>query len=228
MASFIIGITAALATSCALQVQRRDGVGQQVDVSQFEAMIPLTGECAPYWTYEHRNANRIHRSEFAPEHFVRCKDGWVILHGMEEHHWRGLIKMMGNPDWADAELFKDTYTRGTYWDSLQPLIEEWTTKHTKAELFEMTKTRNVPVGPARVMSEVLETEQFRVRDFFTEIEHPATGRLIYPGAPCKFSKAPWTIRRPAPMLGQHNKEVYCDQLGYSREELVKMYEAGII
>ena len=78
------------------------------------------------------------------------------------------------------------------------------------------------------MSEVLATEQFEVRDFFAEIEHPETGRITCPGAPCKFSRTPWAIRRPAPLLGQHNFEVYCEQLGYSRAELVKMFEVGII
>jgi len=228
MGSFIIGTTAALGTLNALQVQQRDGVGQQVDVSHLESIIPLTGECAPYWAYEHRSASRIYRAEFAPEHFVRCKDGWIVLHGMEEHHWRGFVEMMGNPGWAEAEVFKDTWSRGTYWDSLLPLIEEWTTQYTKAEVFEMTKTRSIPVGPARSMSEVMDTEQFKVRDFFAEIEHPETGRITYPGAPFKFSRTPWAIRSPAPLLGQHNLEVYCQQLGYSREELVKMFETGII
>jgi len=135
---------------------------------------------------------------------------------------------MGNPPWADEELFKDTWSRGKYWESLQPLIEEWTTRHTKAELFQMAKEKSIPVGPARTMDEVLSGEQFKVRDFFVDIEHPVAGTLTYPGAPCLYSETPWRIRRPAPTLGQHNEEIYCGQLGYSRTELVKLYETGII
>ena len=79
-----------------------------------------------------------------------------------------------------------------------------------------------------LIPEVLEREQFKERDFFIDIEHPETGKLTYPGAPYKLPKTPWKIRRAAPLLGQHNVDIFCSELGYTKMELVKMYEAEII
>ncbi|MFQ5925569.1 MAG: CoA transferase, partial [Dehalococcoidia bacterium] len=78
------------------------------------------------------------------------------------------------------------------------------------------------------MEELLNDPHFRERGFWAEIDHPMTGKLTYPGAPIKAEEMPWVIRRSAPLLGQHNEEIYCDRLGYSRQDLVKLKEARVI
>jgi len=226
-ASFITGITAAVATMCALHVQRHTSLGQQVDVSQLEAVVLLGGPIPAYWPYEHRSRTRASRFALAPIAFLKCKDGWICINAVEEHHWRRFVNIMGNPEWADEELFKDTYSRGEYWESLEPLITDWTMKHTIAEILE-AGGKELPIGPVKSVAEIMESRQLKERGFFIEVEHPKAGKLTYPGAPYRFSRTPWIIRRPAPLLGQHNEDVYCNQLGYTKKELVKMYEAGII
>ncbi|MDD5126541.1 MAG: CoA transferase [Dehalococcoidales bacterium] len=226
--SFITGVTAAMGTMFAVEARRYTGLGQQVDCSQIESAIYLSGDGIAYPPYEHRSMSRTFKTMFGPEHLVRCQDGFVMVHGMEPHHWRGLAELTGNTNLVDDERFKDTFLRGQNWDILQPLIEAFTMQHTKDELFQMAKDKAIPMGPARTMDEILKAEQFKFRQFFINIEHSETGRLTYPGAPCKYSTMRWKIRRPAPRLGEHNEEVYCGQLGFSRTELVRLYEAGII
>ncbi|MDD4859986.1 MAG: CoA transferase [Dehalococcoidales bacterium] len=227
-ASFITGTTAALGTMNALEAQHRTGRGQQVDCSQMEAVIYLTGDCVAYWPYEHRSVSRTFKTMYGPEHLVHCKDGFVMVHGMEPHHWRGLAEMTGNAHLIDDERYKDPFTRGQNWESLEPPIEAFTRQYTKNELFLMAKEKGIPMGPALTMDEILALEQFKARQFFIEIEHPEAGNLTYPGALCKYSRTPARISRPAPRLGEHNEEVYCGQLGYSKADLVRLYEAGII
>ena len=70
--------------------------------------------------------------------------------------------------------------------------------------------------------------QLRDRGFFVEVDHPAAGRAEYPGMGPSLSGMDFEISRPAPLLGQHNREVYCDQLGYTAEDLVNLRGAGII
>jgi len=77
-------------------------------------------------------------------------------------------------------------------------------------------------------SDVVNSKQWAARGFFVDIDHPVAGTVKYPGAPFKLSQTPWRVDRPAPLLGQHNEEILCQQLGYSREDLVKMAQAGII
>ncbi len=228
LASFLTGIAAAIGTMSALHVQRRTGLGQQVDVSQLEANIIGAGQMATYWPYEHWYASRSSRCTIAPEHFIKCKDGWVCVHASGEQHWRRLVDAMGNPDWANEERFQKDLGRGEHWDSLEALITEWAANYTKAELFKLAKEKRIPLAPVNTMTEVMESQQFKERDFFVDGEHPETGKLTYPGAPYKFSETPCSIRKPAPLLGQHNEDVYCNQLGYTKRELTKMYGAGII
>jgi crotonobetainyl-CoA:carnitine CoA-transferase CaiB-like acyl-CoA transferase len=68
----------------------------------------------------------------------------------------------------------------------------------------------------------------KARGFFVEIDHPEAGRLSYPSGLAKFSCSPIVFERPAPLLGQHNQEIYCERLGYSPHELSRLRETGII
>ncbi len=228
MASFMTGNIAAVATMCALHARKHTGIGQQVDVSQQESMLVSLGAYNVYWPYEHRSVSRVTRAEYAPLHCLKCKDGWVMANLVEEHHWRKFVEVMGNPEWANLELFKDAHGRAEHWESLESLIMEWTMRYTKTEIFEASRAQGIPVGPSNSIPEVLESRQLNERDFFIDVAHPETGKLIYPGAPYKFSKTPWAVGRPAPLLGQHNVDIYCKRLGYSKQELVKMYQAGVI
>jgi len=74
---------------------------------------------------------------------------------------------------------------------------------------------------------LLNEPQLQERGFWVEIDHPVVGRLTYPGRPALSAELPWVIRRPAPLLGEHNEEVYTS-LGYTKEDLVKLREGGII
>ena len=228
MADFVTGITGAVATMCALRAQRRTRRGQQVDVSQLEAINILGAPIISRYIYEYWSPSRVSVPHHAPTHFIKCKDGWVFSECTEEQQWQRFVDMMGNPGWAEEELFQDGELRSKYWESLEPLILDWTMKHGKAEIFAAAKEKKIPLAPANSLSEVVGNKQLLERRFFVDVEHAKAGRLTYPGAPYKFSRTPWAIRRPAPLLGQHNRDVYCNQLGYSQGELVKMYQAGII
>ncbi|MDD4859369.1 MAG: CoA transferase [Dehalococcoidales bacterium] len=227
MADFFTAMAAATATMSALHVQREKGIGQYVDVSQLEAMVRLNPQNMFYWPYEHTSETRASQSAFGPQQFFRCKDGWCFVHAEEPHHWKRFLEIMGNPGWAEIDLFQKSTGRAEHWDSLKPLIEEWAMQHTKMEIFEMAKGK-IPLAPSNTIDEVMNSRQLKERKFFVEIDHPVAGKYTYPGAPHKFAKSEWSIRSPAPLLGQHNEEVYCRRLGYTREELVKLAEVGII
>ncbi len=66
------------------------------------------------------------------------------------------------------------------------------------------------------------------REFFTQVSHPLAGTMKYPGAPFKLSGTPWSIERPAPLVGQHNEEIYRGELGMSEAGLAQLKEKGII
>jgi crotonobetainyl-CoA:carnitine CoA-transferase CaiB-like acyl-CoA transferase len=219
-----VGLAAALAALAAVSGRQKTGRGQQVEVSKQEALVAL---------------ERVDISRFANDPtpvrrpgmvggLVRCRDGYVVITAVQNRQWQGLVGLMGNPAWAQEEICRDEISRSLHRNELQPHVEEWAAHYTGEELYRRGQDANVPVGPVRTVAEVMAWEQARERGFFADIEHPEAGRLEYPGAAYQFSETPWRAERPAPLLGEHNDEIYCGRLGYSRRDLVRLSAAGVI
>ncbi len=101
-------------------------------------------------------------------------------------------------------------------------------KYDKWYLFHGAQELRVPIVPVATMEDIRNFEQLKAREYFVEIEHPVTGRLTYPGAPFKMGETPWQIRCPAPLLGEHNEEILSGRLSYTKEDIVRLREQGVI
>ncbi len=77
-------------------------------------------------------------------------------------------------------------------------------------LYEAAQQRRVPFAPVSTMGDLLDSPHLRARGFFASLEHPEAGAVTMPGAPYRLSATPWTLRRPAPCLGQHTAEVLAE------------------
>ncbi len=225
-ADFMTGLTAGLCTMSALVARQSSSSGQHVDVSAQEALASVVRQelafCMVEGLYPTRQIGRKRRGGI----LYPCKDGHVCV--WIGPHWKKLVEMMGNPDWAQAEIFQNAVTRSQHMEDFNRLVTLWTQEHTADEIEKLSIAYGVPVGPVRTVKQLVEDEQLAYREFFVEIDHPEAGNLKYPGAPYKLSATPWQVKRPAPLLGEHNEQVYCQMLGYSRQELVKLRQAGII
>jgi CoA:oxalate CoA-transferase len=218
------GMAAALATMAAVLARRGTQRGQEIEVSKQEAMVAL---------------ERVDIARFANDPspmkrpgmvggLVRTRDGHVVITAVLNQQWEGLVEVMGNPAWARDEMCRDEISRSQYRDEIQPRIEEWAAGCSSEDMYRRAQEAGVPLGPVRTVAEVMAWEQARERGFFAEIDHPETGRLEYPTTSCRFSETPWQAERPAPLLGQHNDDVYCGRLGCSRRDLARLSAAGVI
>jgi crotonobetainyl-CoA:carnitine CoA-transferase CaiB-like acyl-CoA transferase len=108
------------------------------------------------------------------------------------------------------------------------LRKELLMKRTREEIYATPPARQIPLAPYNKVDDVVNSPQMQARGFFVESDHPEAGRLKYPSAPYQFSETPWGLERPAPLLGQHNEDIYCRRLGYSKQDLIKLREGGII
>ena len=219
---------AAVATLFALISRDQSGVGQHADISIQEVMTGHYEAYIEYWTFMATETGASMIPRVAPVSALRCRDGWVFLMCIEEHQYNNLLNVMGNPDWAKDERFKDRFTRAANLDALIPLIAEWSMQHTKEEVFRLAQDAHVPLAPAYNVEEVVNSSQIQANHFFVEIDHPVIGPGQYPGAPYRLSETPWRIQRRAPLLGEHNEEIYCGRLGYTKQDLVKLAQAGVI
>jgi crotonobetainyl-CoA:carnitine CoA-transferase CaiB-like acyl-CoA transferase len=128
------------------------------------------------------------------------------------------------------DMYKGSTTaREPYVDFLDPYVTDLlTTKFTRAELFREGQRRGVVCLPVNDVGEVVEDPHLNHRGFFLEIEHPVCGKLHYPRPPYLCPDMPWRMWRPSPRLGEHNEEIYCGELGFSRDELSMLRSAGVI
>ncbi len=223
---FMCGLTATAATLGALIGRRKTGKGCHIDLSRQEAVASITRQQLAYYSVMEETPSR----EFGRKKFggflYPCKDGYVII--WIGPHYHLVVKMMGNPEWSTEPMFADPLQRNGYIVELNMLITAWTMEHTAEEINALALEYGVPCSLVRSVKDLADDEQLAYRNFWKEIEHPVAGKMKYPGAPFQLSVTPARIVRPAPLLGQHNEEVYCGMLHYTREQLVRMRQGGII
>jgi crotonobetainyl-CoA:carnitine CoA-transferase CaiB-like acyl-CoA transferase len=227
-AGFQGGVHAAVATMGAVLAQTRDGEGQHVDVSVQESIASQLELFFEYWPYMGLIASRLGRKPIQPVESMQCKDGWIYVCCIEEHQWRGFVEVMGSPEWAGEEIFADRVKRAENWEALKIFLEEYVANQTVLDLYKKAQAKRVPFAPVSTMGDLLKSEHLTARGFFAEITHPVAGGFKYPGAPIKYSATPWELRRPAPVLGQHNEEIFGRRLGLPAARIAELKRGGVI
>ncbi|PLW69197.1 CaiB/BaiF CoA transferase family protein [Pseudohalioglobus lutimaris] len=208
------------------------GGGQLVDVSCAEAIAAtfVGGQNIGGYAQDGRFDKRtgIGMPLGAPATIMPCKDGHVWMLALEVGQWQGLKKVMGNPEWADMELFDDMLTRAQNADIIYPFIEEWTLQHGKMEIMEKCQAAGCPISAVFTVAEAAQQAHLAARDFFVDMEHPELGRVRNMGAPFKLPASPGGPKTPAPLLGQHNQEVYAEILGLAAVQIDQLRREGAI
>ena len=208
------------------------GGGQQVDVSCAEAIAAAfvggqnIGGYAQEGVFDKRTG--VGMSQGAPATILPCKDGHVWMLALEPGQWNGLREVMGNPEWADLDLFQDMFMRAQNADVIYPFIEEWTMQHSKMEIMDKCQAAGCPITAVFTIAEAAEHPHLAARDYFVDIDHPELGQVRNLGAPFKLPACPGGPHTPAPLLGQHNSEVYGEILGLGEHEISTLNADGIL
>jgi crotonobetainyl-CoA:carnitine CoA-transferase CaiB-like acyl-CoA transferase len=220
------GTTAALAIAAALFVQPMVG-GQFLDLSKQEAHVSVMHrfQMRSYLTggmYETRVTNRHAYGDCVP-----CKDGYIVVYAAQNHHWKMLVELMGSPAWALDPEFETQPGRAKRGDEIQQGITEWALQHTAEEIYRTAQKAGAPIGMFLGIDGAVQSEHERARGYFVEAEHPVAGKAEYPFQLFRATETPPQFRSAAPLLGQHNAEVY-GRLGCTESELAEMERAGVI
>jgi crotonobetainyl-CoA:carnitine CoA-transferase CaiB-like acyl-CoA transferase len=230
-ADCLAGWTTATAIMCVIHWRHLTGEGQHIDMAETEAVANMIRPNYPFYYYEQPDGpNRMRlssRKEWGLPWVWPCRDGYVALLAITDNHWEALKDLLGRPEWMDDELFKNPMGRLMHADVIKSLLETWLVEHDRDEIYRNGQALHLPVFPVQNLTEVMATRQFREREFFVPQEIPGAGPVLLPGPPFKLSLTPWSLRRPAPRLGQHNTEVY-GSLGLSAAEMARLQEAGAI
>jgi crotonobetainyl-CoA:carnitine CoA-transferase CaiB-like acyl-CoA transferase len=223
------GILAVTGILAAWAHKLRTGQGQVVDTSLMEAALQQT-----YWhaaiafaTGESPGPTGSAHILTAPYQAFRAKDGWINIGGANQANWERIADVLGHPEWRDDARFASNSDRMANLPALVALMNDVLATRTKAEWLAAFDAAGVPVGPVNTMIEALADPQTIARGMVVELEHPQAGPTKALGCPVHFSATPTSITRPAPMLGEHTREVLADA-GYASSEIEAFLAEGVV
>jgi crotonobetainyl-CoA:carnitine CoA-transferase CaiB-like acyl-CoA transferase len=223
------GILAALGIVAGLLSRATTGRGQLVDTSLMEAAVQQT-----YWQSALFFATGVNAGPTGSAHILTApyqafatRDGWINVGGANQANWERIAKVIGRPELVDDVRFKTNGGRMRHRDELAALIGEQLRERPSAEWISAFEAAGVPVGPVNTIGDMLADPQVAAREMVIEVDHPRAGRTRALGMPVKFSEARADLARPAPVLGQHSREVLAG-LGYSAAEIEALHRAGAV
>jgi formyl-CoA transferase len=227
------GLHCAVGILAALLQRQVTGVGQRVEVAQQDAVLNLIRiHLRDHYLGTVPVPRRGNRSATAaPSNLYRCRpfgpNDYVVIHCATAEMWRSLTKVIGHPEYGDDARLAQQRARVERVDEIDALVEAWTEKRTKHEAMEALAGAGVPCGAVLDSGEVLSSEHLIERGMVTTVEHPTRGRVTLPGNPVRLSASPTVLTR-APLLGEHNAEVYSALLGATEAELLALQRDGVI
>ena len=224
---YVAGVNAAVATTAALFQRLTTGQGQSVDVSTVECLASHLVQAVPYFNYMGAIKGRrpVRGSGF--EELIAAKDGYVIPSVQGSQPWATVADLIGLEELKD-ERFATGAGRIEFGDELNELLLRGLSQWDRKPLHQASGERRLVFGMAQDAGDLYECEHLRERDFFASVTHPVAGTANYPGLGPKLSGMEFSIRRPAPLLGQHNAEIYGDDLGYSTDGIIQLRATGAI
>ncbi|MEE8353002.1 MAG: CoA transferase, partial [Dehalococcoidales bacterium] len=235
------GIEGAVGAMLALYDRHATGQGQQVDVSIQESAA--RGTVPIGWALMGLDAavgQRLGGAGLRTRNMWRCKDGhilWFYASGQQ-----GIRMSRPMVQWIEEEGMSDEFLSGIDWgtfsllqtdqetvDRITATTEKFFMSHTKSELFEGAVKRRILLYPVSTAKDILESPQLAARGFWKEVEHPELDTTItYPGPFATASGSPLALSRRAPLIGEHNHEVYREELGLSAAKLEALEKAGVV
>jgi crotonobetainyl-CoA:carnitine CoA-transferase CaiB-like acyl-CoA transferase len=243
---YLQGAAAGATGAMIAHIQRlATGQGQHVDVSCQEAVARTLANAPQSYALENtviRRQGSYRQTGGAT--FMRitwpCQDGFI---NFQLSGGAGAGRSVNNLiQWMDEEGMGDPYLKGLNWTELGygtitkellervvPPIERFFMSHTKAELFEAAVKRRILLFPVATTGDILQNPQLQARGYFRQMTYPELATTVtYPGPFVRASAVPVTQRRLPPKVGEHNAEVYLDELGLTRQEFVRLHEAGVL
>ena len=220
--------------SAVMAIYNRDmngGEGQYIDVALYEAifslMESLVSEYDQFKFIRERSGNTL--PGIAPSNIYLCNDGkYVAIGANGDSIFQRLTQAMGREDLAKNEAFKSNDGRAKNMAYLDAQITQWTISKTIDEVLSILDVHQIPSGAIYNVADMFKDAHFKAREMIQDVKVEGLGNLKMPGIIPKFSKTPGSIKWSGLKLGESNREIYQELLGFSAEALSEMKTRGII
>lgn len=223
LAEYHGGMHAFIGALAALFARDKTGRGQHVDVALVEAVTAILGASVNSWLYNGQVSSRsvpdpwsqgtaaqrgADGKHWGPSGAWKTRDGHVLAYGRASADWNAMFRDIAKevPEFGDAK-YQTQEGRDAHVRALSEMFGSWISGHTKEEVYLKAQHYGHAYGYVATAPDLLASPQLAARGFFVELDHPVTGKLLFPGAPFVMSKTPFQISR-APLLGEHNDSVF--------------------
>jgi len=223
------GLLAAIGVAAAYAHKQKTGRGQIVDTSLLEAALQQT-----YWhaaihfaTGESPGPSGSAHLLTAPYQAFRASDGWINIGGANQANWERIADVLGHSEWRADPRFATNSARMANLAALTTLMDAVLATRTRDDWIARFDAAGVPVGPVSSIGEALAHPQTLARGMVVDLVHPQAGPTKALGCPIHFSETPTAITRPAPVLGEHTREVLREH-GYADSDIDAFVAAGVV
>ena len=224
---YVAGANGAAATQIALFARLGTGEGQHVDVSAAECLGAHLVQPLPYYNYMGAVKGRRPVRGAGFEELMPARDGYVAPSVQGSRPWEVIANLIGLEELLD-EKFSTGAGRVAHGEELKELLTKGLAQWDRMPLFLASGEARLVFGMAQDAGDLFNCPHLEARDFFVEVDHPVVGQAKYPGMAVRLPGEPLTDSQPAPLLGQHNSEIFGQELGYSAQDLVSLRQLGVI
>ena len=206
----------------------KTGKGQHVETSLLESALAYTVWESSIYFATGESVGQLGSSHrlSAPYQALRTSDGYFNVGAANQNNWERLCRAIGRDELLEDPRFSDNAARMGSLAELQDELESTTLTRTTDHWVAVCEQAGVPAGPIYDMEQTWTDEQVQARGMDNIIEHPTAGEIHNIGNPVKMSATPPSLRRPAPLLGEHTDEIL-EFAGYTPEEIAALRENGV-
>ena len=215
-----VGLTMVYAVMAALLQRERTGEGQAVEVPMLETMTAFVmAEHMGGLTFAPPMGPPGYSRMLAPDRRPhRTADGHICILPYTDRHWMDFFRIAGRPELADDPRLADAQTRSRHVAELYALIADCVRDTPTTFWLDKLKSADIPCGPVNPLAELPADEQLAAVDMFPHVDHPTEGSIRIVRPPVRFSGADCALRRPAPQLGEHSREIL-REAGFAEREI---------
>jgi len=223
------GILATVGILAAYAHRLQTGRGQIVDTSLMEAALQQTYWHAASYFATGESPGPLGSAHIltAPYQAFRTSDGWINIGGANPSNWERIADVLGHPEWRVDARFATNTARMQNLPALVTAMNDVLARKTRAEWLALLDAAGVPAGPVHTLGEALTHPQTLARGMVVDLVHPKAGPTKALGCPIHFSATPTRVDRPAPLLGEHTRELL-RECGYTDAEIDLLVADGIV
>ena len=233
VADMFAGIHGVAAVCAALVGRQTTQRGQHIDMALYDCMVALHEFAVQCYTLSGGKEILERSGSDLPQSTLygvfEARDGYLGIAAQVDDAWKRLARLVGGETLAADPRFHSLAGRNAHRKELLARVQEWVSAQpTRKECVAALDSAGVPCALVQRIDEVVADPQIRARGMLFEQEHPVLGRITMPNVPFKFSDVDVTPRRPAPLLGEHNREILATTLGYSGAEVEALERDGVL